>query len=333
MDAVAELAVEAVGIEEGEEELEVLVFAVVRRGRHQQQVPGLRADALGEAVAAGFLQLVAEEVGGELVRFVEDDEVPGFGAELVLELLVARHLVEADDEVVEVLEGIAGRRGTFEFAGEHAELEAELLEEFVAPLLGQAAGGNDEDAAGIGAHDQLADVEPGHDGLSGARVVGEDEAERLAGQHRLVDRRDLMRQRVHVRGVDRHHGVEEEGEVDALGFDGELEGGPVAIEGPRAFGGGDGDRREVRFGEQAFPDGAVGKAVDERDDVLSHGQHRDHLDDAVGFDSGQGEAGAEFVGQHRALGSAYSPERQVLSYGSSCELPGELDSMSKRPLK
>jgi hypothetical protein len=39
VDAVAELAVEAVGIEQRQEKLEVLFLAVVRRGGHQQQVP------------------------------------------------------------------------------------------------------------------------------------------------------------------------------------------------------------------------------------------------------------------------------------------------------
>ena len=39
VDAVAELAVEAVGVEQRQEELEVLFLAVVRRGGHQQQVP------------------------------------------------------------------------------------------------------------------------------------------------------------------------------------------------------------------------------------------------------------------------------------------------------
>ena len=82
VDAVAELAVEAVGVEQREEELEVLLLAVVRRGGHQQQVPGVLAEPLGEPEAAGLFELRAEEVGGELVGLVEDDQVPAGGAEL-----------------------------------------------------------------------------------------------------------------------------------------------------------------------------------------------------------------------------------------------------------
>ena len=125
-------------------------------------------------------------------------------------------------------------------AGEDAELQAELLEQLVPPLLDEAAGRDDQDAAGVGPHDEFADVEAGHDRLARAGVVGQDEAQRLARQHRLVDGGDLVRQRLHVRRVDGHHRVEQEREVDALGLDGELEGRAVAVEGPRAFLRGDG---------------------------------------------------------------------------------------------
>jgi hypothetical protein len=84
--AVAELAVEAVGVEQREEELVVLFLAVVRGGGHQQEVAGVGADLLGEAEAGGGLDLGAEVVGGELVGLVADDEVPAGLAELVLEV-------------------------------------------------------------------------------------------------------------------------------------------------------------------------------------------------------------------------------------------------------
>ena len=40
VDAIAELALEAVAVEQGHEKLEVLLFAVVRRGGQQQEMPG-----------------------------------------------------------------------------------------------------------------------------------------------------------------------------------------------------------------------------------------------------------------------------------------------------
>src|SRR5690606_11840431 len=113
----------------------VLLLAVVRSRRHQQQVARVRAELLGEIEALRALQLLAEEVRRQLVRLVEHDEIPGRSAELVVRLLSSRQLVEPHDEVIGVLEGIAAWRGELEFLREHAELETELLEELVAPLL------------------------------------------------------------------------------------------------------------------------------------------------------------------------------------------------------
>ena len=57
-------------------ELKVLFLAVVRRGGHQQEVARQRREQLAEPVALGVLDLAAEERGGQLVRFVADDEIP-----------------------------------------------------------------------------------------------------------------------------------------------------------------------------------------------------------------------------------------------------------------
>ena len=178
-----------------------------------------------------------------------------------------------------VLERIAARRGGFQFFGEDAELQAELLEQFIAPLLDQAAGGDDEDAAGVGPHDELADVEAGHDGLARAGVVGQDKPQRLARQHGLVDGGDLVRQRLHVRRVDGHHRVEQEGEVNALGLDGELERLAVAVEGPGALGGGEGDVGFVGAVEEAFLERAVGGLVDDLHRAFGDGNHGNNRGD------------------------------------------------------
>ena len=76
MDAVAEAALEAVAVEQRHEELEVLFLAVVRRGRHQQEVARERREELAEPVALGVLDLAAEEGGRHLVRLVADDRGP-----------------------------------------------------------------------------------------------------------------------------------------------------------------------------------------------------------------------------------------------------------------
>ena len=71
----------------------------------------------------------------------------------------------------------------------------ELLAQLVLPLVDEHARADDEHALGVAADHELLDEQAGHDGLAGAGVVGEQEVQRLAGEHLLVDRRDLVRQR------------------------------------------------------------------------------------------------------------------------------------------
>jgi len=99
-------------------------------------------------------------------------------------------------------------------------------------LLGETAGTDDQTLLQITAGGQLFDEQARHDGPVGAGVVGEQEAQRLPGQHGFVDGDDLMRQRFYVRGVQGEHRVEEMGEADAPGFGDQAEQCAVAVEAP-----------------------------------------------------------------------------------------------------
>ena len=218
MNAVAELALEAVAVEQRHEQLEVLFLAVVRRRRHQQKVACQRREQLRQPVALRVFDLAAEEGGGELVRLVADDQVPAAigRLELLLHILVARELVEASDDEIGFQEPVAGARGLEFVVGQDLERQVEAPIEFVLPLLGEAAGANDQAALKVAAGDQLLDEEARHDRLAGARIVRQQKAQRLARQHALVDGRDLVRQRLDDRGVNGEHRIEQMGEMDAL---------------------------------------------------------------------------------------------------------------------
>ena len=108
--------------------------------------------------------------------------------------------------------------------------------ELILPLLSQAAGADDETALEITTGDQLLDQQASHDRLASAGIIGEQEAQGLACEHRLVDRRDLMGQRLDQRGMHRQHRVEEVGEVDAVRLGDQAEEVASAIETPGAPG-------------------------------------------------------------------------------------------------
>ena len=78
-------------------------------------------------------------------------------------------------------ERVAGAGGLDHVPGEDLEVEAELLPQLVLPLLDQAAGGDDQAALDVAADHQLLAEQPGHDRLARAGVVGQEEAQGLAG--------------------------------------------------------------------------------------------------------------------------------------------------------
>ena len=100
------------------------------------------------------------------------------------------------------------------FSGENRKAQSKLLEEFILPLVNEAAWSDNEDADSVGPHDQLADVKSGHDCLASARVVGEDKPQGLLRQHCLIYRSDLMGKRLYIRGMDGHHRIKKVRQMD-----------------------------------------------------------------------------------------------------------------------
>ena len=230
----AEASLEPVRVEQGQKELEVFFPAVVGRRRQEEEVPREGGEPLAQPVAPGPAHLAAPEGCAHLVRLVAHDQVPVRGLEPVLQGGVPAQRVEAADRERVVREPGAGPGGV----GRHGlERQGEPPREFVLPLLDEIARAHDQTPPHVPAHPQLLDQQPGHDRLSRARVVRQHEAERLAGQQRLVHRGDLVRQRFQAGGVDGQERVEQGGQTKAVRLGDEPEQVGVAVEAPRPAGG------------------------------------------------------------------------------------------------
>ena len=168
---------------------------------------------------------------------VADDQVPlGALSELLLEVLVAGEYVEPGDQPVAVVEGIARARGFDHVARQDVELQTEFLAELVLPLLDEAPRGDDQTALQVAPCAQLLDQQPGHNRLARPRIVGEQEAQRLARQHLAVDGGDLVRQWIDQAGVNGEIGVEMMRERDPVRFRDQTEQVAVAVERPAPAG-------------------------------------------------------------------------------------------------
>ncbi len=277
MNAIAELAVEAVGVEQREEELEVLFLAVVRRRGHQQQVADLCAELLREAKASRSFRALIRSSGRRVCALRRRRRDPSRRAQsLSCSSSLRESWSRRTISLCVIVERVAAGRGLFQMRRVNAEFEPKFLEQFVAPLLDQTSGSNDENAVRIRPHDEFADVKASHDRLAGARVVGKNEPQWLARQHGFVDRGDLVRKRFNVGCVNCHHRIEQEGQVDALGLAGELEGCAVTIERERSLGRCNADGLFVSASEQALFHRPVRSPVDELNGAFAQRHGRDH---------------------------------------------------------
>ena len=170
------------------------------------------------------------------MRFIANDQIPTTirRLELLLHIFVAGELVKPGDHQIGFQEPVAGARRFELVVGQDLEGQMETAVELILPLLGQAARTNHQAALQVAARDQLLHQEAGHDGLAGAGVVRQQEAQRLARQHGLVYRRDLVRQRFDDGGMHRQHRVEQVRQPDALRLGDQAEERAVAVEAPGA---------------------------------------------------------------------------------------------------
>jgi hypothetical protein len=100
------------------------------------------------------------------------------------------------------------------------------------PLLSQAARTNHETALKISTSDELFDEEPGHDGLPGSGVIGEQKAERLPREHLFVNSRYLMRKGLNDGRVHCEDGIEKVGKMDTMCFRDESKQSAIPVEAP-----------------------------------------------------------------------------------------------------
>lgn len=161
------------------------------------------------------------------------------------------------------------------------EVELETLGQLSHPLGSETGGGHDEDAVARPTKDQLLHVEPRHDRLAGARVVGQQETQAGLGQEPVVDRLELVGQRLDVRHRHGRHVVGER-HLDPASLDAEPELDRVAVEAQVIDRLDDLDTGQLGLGqhplagsarpvEEELPEGAAGDR-NERDDIVRAGE-------------------------------------------------------------
>ncbi|MBF8306153.1 MAG: hypothetical protein HW398_1341, partial [Acidobacteria bacterium] len=166
---------------------------------------GFLTQQFAEAVALAFVLGVAR---GHAVRFVHDHQVPVIGLAHTRQNLVALGQVHRGDELRFVVPEIHAVLHPQIAAAQDVEALLEFVGHFALPLEGEVGRTHNQDAFGEPAQFQFLDQQARHDGLAGARIVGEQEAAPRRFQQVIVNRVELVRQ-----GIDPRNGKAEVGVV------------------------------------------------------------------------------------------------------------------------
>ena len=190
------------------------------RRRHQEEVVGHLGELLAELVGEGLL---VPGVGGHLVGLVHDDEVPTRAEQAVAGVLDAGDPRDRRDDLVAFLPGVLAVVGPEDVAADDFEVLAELVLQLALPLKGEVGGRDDEGALHESPGLQLLEQQPGHDGLPGPGVVGQEEADSRELEEVVVDRFELVGERVDAGDGEGEVGVVFVGEAEPVGLDADSE--------------------------------------------------------------------------------------------------------------
>ena len=262
-----------VAVEEREKQAEVLRVALVGRRRHQQVVVGALGKRLAELEGERLL-LVA--VGTHLVGLVHDDEIPAAAEQALLGVLDPRDPRHRGHDLVLLLPGVLAVLASEDLAAHHLEGFPELVLHLPLPLEREIRGRNDQRALDETADLELLKEQPSHDRLAGARVVGEQEADAREREEVLVDRLELVGQRVDACDRERKVRVVLVGQCQAFGLDAEAEADGVPIEG--LGGRRDCELRDLSRAQDRIVDLAGAETLPDELHRLSHGNRGDDLD-------------------------------------------------------
>ncbi len=166
------------------------------------------------------------------MRLVHHDEIPVSLLQLRLSIFIPTELVEPADGQIGLSEGVAAAGSLKPVVRENLEGEVKTSVQLILPLLNEATWADDQAAVQVAADQQFLNEEAGHNGLAGAGVVGQQEAQWLARQHLAIDRGDLVWQRLNEGGMYSQQRIEEISQVDAVGLGNQSEQRPIAVETP-----------------------------------------------------------------------------------------------------
>src|SRR4051794_35301049 len=100
MRSVPWLALEAIAIEQGQKQMEILILAIMRRGGEQQKLASAARKRFPQLESLRALNLGSVIGRGHLVRFIHNYQIPIHRADFGLHILIPAELIQTSDAQV-----------------------------------------------------------------------------------------------------------------------------------------------------------------------------------------------------------------------------------------
>ena len=188
-------AVEQRRVQQLDEHPELKVVPLVGSRGEQDEVARVVLERLGELVVLGLVQLPAGAEGRQVVRLVDDGQIPPGCFKQSPDSRTPLQGVDARDQAIMLGERVCLSVGDVPFRPEHLEFEVEDFVQLLMPVVDESCGNHHQRALQLSSACQFAQNERGLDGLPEAYLVGDEEPSRRCRRN-AVGQHDLVRQQV-----------------------------------------------------------------------------------------------------------------------------------------
>ena len=167
------IAFKQFGTEQTNQHPEAEMVALVWSGRKQKQIPAMVTNGFGEFEVFRLLDLTAVTVNAQVMRLVEDHQIPGRCGKEFFHPRRAFEGIDRDDQTVVFCKGVGLSVGDIPLASEYLKVEIKNIVQFPAPVFHESCGHNHDGPCQFAPRGQFPKNKCSLNGLAETHLVGD----------------------------------------------------------------------------------------------------------------------------------------------------------------
>ena len=216
-----------IGVEQRQKPAEVIGVALVRCGRHQQEMVRHLRERFTEPIGVG-LPIIGRSA--HLVSLIHNHEIPPRPQQTFASILDHRNPGDRRDNLIPFLPRVLPVVRPKHVSTNDVELLTKLVRHFPLPLKGQAGRRDDQHSLHQSTRFEFLQQQPGHDCLASAGIIRQQKANARQLQEVAVDGLQLMRQRIDSRDRQREEWIVLVGQTQPMSFDAQTKQTGITVE-------------------------------------------------------------------------------------------------------